>query len=523
VNLIKITIISTGDNIFVHGIRSISSYLKEHGYNTRLIFLGKDIRNYSQKALIELENLVSDSDIIGISCTSYTSDKAIQVIDHIKNNLEIPIVWGGIHATFNPEECLKYADFVCIGEGEEAMLELVEKLEKKEDLTNIKNIWAKKSGKIYKNDVRPLFQNLDNLPFDDYDLEDQWILDGNKIVKLSERHFADKFNKIGITKLKFAFKTSRFLLLHTSRGCPHQCSFCCNYNLRKLYHNKGNYIRKRSIKHVIKQLQELKQKFPDTDFIWFTDDSFFIRSVEELKLFSKEYKEKIGIRFMVYVDPVTFSEEKLKILLDAGLKRIEMGVQTGSEEVNKNIYNRNIKNEQIMKIAKILNKYKHRMSPPEYQIIIANPYETEEDILATIKLLQELPKPFYLQAFAMVFFPGTALYHRAKNDGMIKSKVDTCYNVHYVSYTKNLTIKSKKLNNLYLNLLLIWMDGTATNLTYGYLTKRLLNLLVHRKVINFFNKFEFLTKILIKITPKDKLFKFPLYIIYSIIINFCYR
>jgi len=495
VNLIKISFISTGTNIFIHGIRIISSYLKKHSHDVQLIFLPTFETNYSQKALIELENLVSDSDLIGISCTSFTSDKAVQVIQYLKKHLKIPIVWGGIHATFNPEECLKYADFVCIGEGEEAMLELVEKLEKKEDLTNIKNIWAKKSGKIYKNDVRPLFQNLDNLPFDDYDLEDQWILDGNKIVKLSERHFADKFNKIGITKLKFAFKTSRFLLLHTSRGCPHQCSFCCNYNLRKLYHNKGNYIRKRSIKHVIKQLQELKQKFPDTDFIWFTDDSFFIRSVEELKLFSKEYKEKIGIRFMVYVDPVTFSEEKLKILLDAGLKRIEMGVQTGSEEVNKNIYNRNIKNEQIMKIAKILNKYKHRMSPPEYQIIIANPYETEEDILATIKLLQELPKPFYLQAFAMVFFPGTEIYHRAKNDGMIKSKVDTCYNLYYTDFRNHILKRSYTLKTMYLTMVLILLNGKT--LGYGFLRRPVLKFLINKSVINFFNKFEFLTKILI--------------------------
>jgi len=404
------------------------------------------------------------------------------------------------------------------------MLELVEKLDKKQNLTNIKNIWTKKNGKIYRNDVRPLIQNLDELPFDDYDLEDQWILEGRKIVKLSEKHFRIcSSNRVALVKERISFKTSRFLLLHTSRGCPHQCSFCCNYNLRKLYHNKGNYIRKRSIKNVITQLQELKQKFPDTDFIWFTDDSFFIRSVEELKLFSKEYKEKIGIRFMVYVDPVTFSEEKLKILLDAGLKRIEMGVQTGSEGFNKNMYNRDIKNDHIKKIAKILNKYKNRMSPPEYQIIIANPYEKEEDILATIKLLQELPKPFYLQAFALIFFPGTEIYYKAIRDSVVKSKVDTCYNLHYIQFTKNLTVKLKKIDNLYLNLLLVWMDGNATNLKYGYLTKKLLHLLLHRKSIQFFNKFKFITRLLLKITPKEKMFKFPLNIIYSFMWYFSYR
>jgi len=397
------------------------------------------------------------------------------------------------------------------------MLELVEKLDKKQNLTNIKNIWTKKNGKIYRNDVRPLIQNLDELPFDDYDLEDQWILEGRKIVKLSEKHFRIcSSNRVALVKERISFKTSRFLLLHTSRGCPHQCSFCCNYNLRKLYHNKGNYIRKRSIKHVITQLQELKQKFPDTDFIWFTDDSFSIRSIDELKLFAKEYKKKINLRFQCYVDPVTFSEEKLKILLDAGLKRIEMGIQTGSEKFSRNLYNRFITNKQILNTAKIINKYRHRMSPPEYQIIIANPYEKEEDILATINLLKELPKPYYLQVFAMIFFPGTELYYKAINDN-IKIHKNHMYKFNYANYKPNLLTKFKLLNTMYINFILLLMNGKVTLSKYGSLNKYLLNILLSRHTIHFFNKFNFITIMLFKILPinhRPNLYRKLLYLIH---------
>ena len=493
-DLIKITIISTGDVIYIHGIRSISSYMKKHGCNTQLIFLPTHDKKFSDETLRELKNLVHKSDLIGISCTSYTSDKAIQVIKHLQN-LKIPIVWGGIHATFNPEECLKYADFVCIGEGEETMLELVEKLSKKMDVTKIKNLWVKKGCKIYKNDVRPLIQNLDELPFEDYDFETQWVLDDSRLVRMNEKHFRDiKFHN------KLHFNVSSVILVHTTRGCPYSCTYCCNSGLRKIYLNKGNFVRKRSIKNIIEELVELRQKFPSINFVWFTDDTFFIRSIEEMTLFCKEYKKKIALPFMCYVDPLTFNETKLKLLLDAGLKRTQMGIQTGSEEVNRNIYGRFITNKHIINISKIFNKYTNKGFIPEYQLIIANPYETEKDMLATINLLQQLPKLYYLQPFALVFFPGTQLFYKAMNDGIIISKIESCYNISYGNYTKHFMFKSKKLDTLYLNLILTLLNGMATSSRYGLLPKQLLKLLLNKKIVRFFNKFKFLTKILIKVS-----------------------
>ena len=498
----KVAIISTGDNISIHGIRIISSYLKKYGYKVRLIFLPTYKKEYSEQTLKDLKSLLQNSNLIGISCTSYSLNKTIQVIKCLRN-LKIPIIWGGIYATFNPEQCLKYADFVCVGEGEEAILELIEKLAKKEDATKIKNLWTKKNGKIYKNEVRPLIQNLDDLPFADYELENQWILEKDKLINLCEKHFGDgEFNRPNFPYYKSKKKASRFLLIHTSRGCPYSCSFCCNYNLKKIYQNKGVFVRKRSVNNVIKELVELKQKLPSIDFIWFTDDSFFIRSIEEISLFSKEYKKKIKLPFMCYADPLTFNEEKLKLFLDAGLEKIQMGIQTGSEEFNRNIYNRFITNKDVIRTAKILNKYKNRMIPPEYQLIIANPYETQKDVLATIDLLEKLPKPFFCQPFSLVFFPGTQLFNKALKDGIIKSQTDSCYNLNYIDYMKNLTIKNT--NTLYLNFILLMMWGDATRLAYGVLPKPLLKLFLNKIAVRFFTRFKFLTQLIIKLLSSSQ-------------------
>ena len=491
---IKISLIST-DDICAHGVRSISSFLKKPGHHVRLIFMPTFDKQYSKKVLRDLIDLTKGTDLIGVSCMSFNSDKTVQVIKHLKN-LKIPIVWGGIHATFNPEECLKYSDFVCIGEGEETMLELVEKLAKKMDVTKIKNLWVKKGCEIYKNDVRPLIQDLDELPFEDYDFETQWVLDNGRLVKMNKEYRGHNY----IDSFTLTKKFSRFILVHTTRGCPYSCTYCCNSGLRKIYLNKGNFVRKRSIKNIIEELVELKQKFPSIDFVWFTDEIFFCRSVKEMSLFCKEYKRKIDLPFICNAEPFGMNEAKLKLLLAAGLKRIKVGLQTGSEEINKNLYNRIFSNNDIISMKKIINKYRNRMLPPEYQVIISNPYETEKDVLETIKLLQQLPKPYFLETFSLTFFSGTQLFYKAINDGIINSKKDLCVDISYEDIAKHLKRKIKKLNTVYLYLILTLMQRNVTSSRYGRIPKFLLNnLLLNKKVIQFF-QVEFIKRILILIS-----------------------
>lgn len=499
----KIAIISANDSVWMHGMRDLSAFLCNNGHETKLVFLKfivthNQIDDKSSKILDELVNLVSDCDLIGITCVSNGLYMAKQIISKVKKNTDIPVIWGGVYATLNPEDCLKYSDFVCVGDGEDCLLELANKLSVGDDLYNIKNLWFKKDNIIYKNEVRPLIKNLDVIPFPDYNIDNHWILrdffGDSSIAKFEEIDFFEGL--INWIKLGPMTKGTKMFLAHTVRGCNFSCSFCCNKKIKDLYGN-NDFIRKKSVHRIIQELLYIKNRFSH-DILWFTDDSFFMRSVVELSEFSILYKKNINLPFICYANPVDITEEKLDILLYAGLNKVEMGIQTASSDT-KELYNRKISNSRIFKAATILNNRHNEMDLPEYQVIFSNPYEKREDLLDTLSFLDKLPKPFFLQPFPLVFFPGSTLYDRAIVDGIINDE-ETCSDINYHEFSANLLIRSKKLgNNLFWNYLIRSMNGFNYDNKYGRVPKFLFNFLIKYSAVEQLSS---LLKIVILVSSK---------------------
>ena len=120
----NIALISTSTYPADQGIRSVSSYLKKHGHKTKIIFMteSEDYRvMYKKKALDQLSTICQNCDLIGINAYASTKKRAVQIINYLKK-LNKPIIWGGIHATISPADCIKYVNLVCVGEGEDAFL-----------------------------------------------------------------------------------------------------------------------------------------------------------------------------------------------------------------------------------------------------------------------------------------------------------------------------------------------------------------------------------------------------------------
>lgn len=466
----KISLISTENMIVCHGLRIISASLKSSGYETKLFFLPsskyEDLSDYRPETLNELIGLLEDSDLIGISSLAISSHRAAQVASKIKKSLSVPLMWGGIYATTCPQECLQFVDMVCIGEGEDAAIELVEKFKQGKDYLSTKNFWFKRQDRIIKNDVRHLKENLDELPFADYELETQHVLKGKRII--SARDYLES-NPKQIHEGQ--------ILIHTARGCPYSCSYCANRFINNLYKGKGNIIRKRSFKNVIEELVQLKKKFPLASSVFITDDVFFLRDIDELEFFSWEYSSKIGIPFQCNAAPPTIKEDKLKVAIKGGLYRVLMGIQTGSERLNRNVYKRLIPNETVLKAAHLLNKYKEDLQYPTYQFIISNPYETSDDLMETIRFLQKLPRPYTLEVSSLVFFPGCELCVKAKNDSLIHNFEDTRHNIDYYDEQKHLKLKMK---NVYLNTLIFCMRGTISPLMMGGLPNSFVDLFLSK-------------------------------------------
>jgi len=490
----KITLISTSTFPSDQGIRTISSVLKKAGYNVKLVFmtLSEDYsRNYTLEELGQLEKICKGSGLIGVNSYASTANRASRIINYLKK-LNIPIVYGGVHPTISPENCIRQADIVLVGEGEEAILELVKALEKGKNIEKIKNLWVKdkKTNEITKNPVRNLVDNIDIFPFPDYEIESHYILDKGKIRKFLERDLAGEI----------------FFL--TGRGCPYRCDYCSNSLFNQLYEGKRKKIlRWHSPEYIISCILYLKNKFPSLEYFDIRDDTFSFRTLEDIKKFCSLYKEKVKMRFKCLADPKTVTEEKISLLVDAGCTDIIVGIQ-GSEKTNVNLYHRYQSDEDILRTSRILNKFKNKLAVM-YDIITCNPYEKPQDIINLIRLLQKIPKPYFLSVNNLVFFPGSQLYTKAKADGIIKKEEDAAYQLNYWDRSKHILLKKK---NIYLNLILNLMRGVVTEKRFGIIPNFLVNFLLKENRVkrNLKNKtFSYLILFLVSISDliREKILK----------------
>jgi len=430
----KLTLITpTPSDICAFGVRSISAYIKSQGHEVKNIFLpislkGRKTRfeicyTYDDNILDDMVNLAKDSDIIGISFMTNYFDAAVQITQKLKKHLDVPIVWGGTHPTVKPDECFNYVDMVCIGEGEEALAELMQKISEGRSYYNTQNFWFRKNGDIIKNSIRPLIQNIDALPFVDFDLKGQYVSDirKNKIVGMDsellefilprEPHFNNTFH--------ISFK------IYASRGCPHSCSYCINDYLRKMYSGQ-RYLRMKNVDNVIAEMEQIKHQFPFIQTFVLFDDTFLARSTDGIAAFSSAYKKRIGIPFHVQVSPLTISRRKMEHLIDAGLVFVEMGIQTGSERT-KRLYQRPISNERVIQAANLINDFQSKLLPPCYHVILDNRWENAEDLIDTLNTIIQLPKPFWFKRSSLILFPGTELYEKAKRENLIKDEIKEIY------------------------------------------------------------------------------------------------
>ncbi|MBM3251253.1 MAG: B12-binding domain-containing radical SAM protein [Candidatus Omnitrophica bacterium] len=421
----KITLINPYD-FSAPGLRSLASVLRANGHQVQNLFLLLDTRvlihssagfDCSQEALDEIIAACRDSELIGITLMTNAFGLAIRLTEELKKNLKAPVIWGGIHPTIAPGECLNYADMVCVGEGESSVLNLVNRLEKNIDYLDTEGIWFKSDGQIIRNRVPALLQNLDELPGPGYDNPFDKVLKKQKLISV------DRGIAVELLGTQIA--------VSSSRGCVYRCAFCCNNALNEMYKNQ-KVVRYKSPAFLISELEEIKSKFKQINRIFFGDDSFIIRPSEEMEEFCRLYKKYIGLPFSCLVTATNVNEEKVELLMEAGLNDIRMGLQSASPRTLK-LYNRPISAEAVAKASRIINKYLKDGRMLSYDIILDNPYETKEDLVTTLKFLLTLPRPFSLRFFSLQLYPGTKLYENAPSQENVNRQARSAYSGSYQS------------------------------------------------------------------------------------------
>jgi anaerobic magnesium-protoporphyrin IX monomethyl ester cyclase len=332
-------------------------------------------------------------DLIAITLVEDTYDLGMSLLDAI-TDYEVPVIAGGVLVTFSPHEVItnKNVDMVCIGEGEEALIELCDKLYQKEDYSSVKNLWVKKNGEIIKNPMRRL-TDINKLPFIDYDIFD------------AKRLYRPMQGKI-------------YAMIHVEidRGCPYDCTYCEAPHLRRLFQESGcgSYYRRKNVDRVMQEMHYLVEKY-HPDYVNFNSESFLAKPVSELKKFAKKYKE-IGLPFWCQSRPETVTEEKIQLLKEMGCQNLQFGIEHGNDEFRRKMLNRNCSNEQMLEAFHLVEKYAIAYTVNN---IIGFPEETRGLVFDTINLNRQI-HPTSMNVYFFTPYKGTRLYQYCLEKGYLQ-------------------------------------------------------------------------------------------------------
>ncbi len=385
-----------------HAIRIFHPLLRRRGHDVHSIFF-KNYFTYQVPTSTE-EDMVVDlvsrlrPDVVGMSVWSTYFRLAGRLTDRIKAAVDPVVVWGGIHPQTRPLDCLEHADVACMGEGEHVLAELTDRVGLDEPWDDLHGCWVRTADGVRRNPPRMLIPDLDVLPPADLSPDNKYYLGVNAWRDV------ERWNELAL-----------FYDVMGCRGCPFECTFCIHNFTRTATKGLGTYLRRRSVDHVIAELREARRLRPRLRAVAFSDD-IFAPPRPWLEEFCARYKAEIGLPFIIYSFPGMVDEQRTRLLSEAGLWSSTMGIQSGSERIRKECYERETSDEEIIRACEILERHGVERN---LDFIGDNPYETEADHRATVDLLCRLPKPFYFNYFSLTYFPGVDLTERALKDGHI--------------------------------------------------------------------------------------------------------
>lgn len=296
-------------------IMLLSALAKRGGHQTYLYVL-------TQNNLVEVLNKINP-DIVAYSAMTGDHRFFVDANKVVKRyNKNIFTIMGGRHPTFFPD-IIKESDLdaICVGEGEDAWIELLAALENKSDVNAIDNIVTRSNLDSFR--MRPRKSNLDDLPFLDY--------------KLCYQN----------TPLGLSLKRT----MMSSRGCPYSCSYCFNHIYNTMYHGKGPVVTRQSVGRVIAEATYLKEHWP-TKYIKFYDDNFALNVNDWLREFSERWPKEVGLPFhcLLRADAVAREPEILVLLKKAGVQSVSMSVESGNDYIRNKLFNRNMSKQELRKV-----------------------------------------------------------------------------------------------------------------------------------------------------------------------------
>ncbi len=386
------------------GLMYISAELKRRGHETDLI-----VSSVTNDIISEIAYA---PDLIAISCTTGIHTWSLELADKIKKHVDTKIILGGSHPTFFPKVIEHPSvDMICVGDGEHAFGDLMDNM----DRTDVPSLIIKKNGETYENQVANLVQDMDSFAFPDRELYGRY---------------------------KFIVNQENLRII-TMRGCPYACSFCFHHSIRKIYKDKGKYVRRRSIPNVIAEIQECVSKY-NYKRVDFQDDTFTLDVNTWLKEFLVEYKKHVNLSFTCTVRPNGLDDELVMLMKKAGCHSVKMGFETADNAINNAILKRGVTNKMLADAMKLFKKHKIKV---ETFNLIGIPGESIEQALNTMKFNAKLGVDFARVALVQPY-PKTDLEAYAKEQGYLDKDydVDDYENSYFIATPVKLKNESQFIN-----------------------------------------------------------------------------
>ena len=421
----KIELVSLEDGTTACGFRKFAAYAKRINADTRTNYVSTNrwatVRNairgsmgdkadLTDEQIAEVADGLKDADLVGFSSMTGYADLTHRVIARLREiRPDIYIIWGGIHPIIEPEDAITApVDAICTGEGEFAFAQLLEHVNAGSDATATKNFWFKDAdGEIVKNRFLPLMTSADmeDLPFPSFGDPDE------RIYRLGEGF-------VPMVRDDYLANDGLSYTAIWSIGCPFHCTYCGN---TAFIANDKSYkkIRHPSAKYIVEEVKAAREKFPHLSQVSFLDDSFMAIPYHELETFAELWHEELGIPFAVYgVIPNYVKQDKFEVLSWAGMNRIRMGVQSGSQRIL-DFYRRPSPPHKILAAGTVAASFSPEFHiPPAYDVIMDNPIETREDVIDTLQLFYDMPRPYTLLIYSLKVIPNTQLALSMQEQGI---------------------------------------------------------------------------------------------------------
>ncbi len=383
------------------GIAWLAAVLRENGYKD-VSLIDSMANRYKREEIIDLLKK-QNPDVIGVSFTTQIRFEALALIRMIRKDFpKALIVTGGPHPSLTSKDLLSNVpevDVVVRGEGEVSFLNLIKAAEKGESFENVKGIsFRNRKGEIVENLNEMMIQDLDTLPFPARDL-----------LPMEKYELITALSKKGATTIM------------SSRGCPFQCVFCSTSK------HWGHKIRQRSAQKVVDEIEYLVKTYPFIKGIRFFDDVFTVSKDRVMEVCREISKRNLGISWECEARVDTIDKELVEAMKNSGCEFIDLGVESGSNRILKNI-KKGITVEQVIFAAKTI---KEAGIEAKAFIMHGLPGETYEDIKKTVFLSRYLFYNLGIETTQTItaIYPHTEIERLAKEMGTFPK--DFSWNKYY--------------------------------------------------------------------------------------------